>query len=88
MHKKVVGYNIDDLKGFNPFICMHCILMEKNCKPTTEPQRKLNPNMKEVAKKEILKLLDAEVIYLIFDIKWVSPVHVIPKKGWDDYSKE
>ncbi|XP_048605625.1 uncharacterized protein LOC125583105 [Brassica napus] len=32
-------------------------------------------------KKEILKLLDAGVIYPISDSKWVSPVHVVPKKG-------
>ncbi len=37
--------------------------------------------MKEVVKKENLKLLYAGVIYPIYDSKWVSPVHVIPKKG-------
>ena len=37
--------------------------------------------MKEVFKKEIIKLLDAGVIYPISDSNWVSPVHVVPKKG-------
>ena len=37
--------------------------------------------MKEVVKKEVLKLLDAGVIYPISDSKWVSPVKVVPKKG-------
>ncbi|KAL0796227.1 hypothetical protein Bca101_067604 [Brassica carinata] len=46
-----------------------------------EHQRRLNPNLKDVVKKEILKLLDAGVIYPISDSKWVSPVHVVPKKG-------
>ncbi|KAG7559383.1 Integrase catalytic core [Arabidopsis thaliana x Arabidopsis arenosa] len=46
-----------------------------------EPQRRLNPNLKEVVKKEILKLLDADVIYPISDSTWVSPVHCVPKKG-------
>ena len=41
---------------------------------------RLNPNLKEVVKKEIINLLDAGVIYLISDSKWVSPVHVVPKK--------
>ena len=36
--------------------------------------------MKEVVRKEVLKWLDAEVIYLISDSAWVSPVQV-PKKG-------
>ncbi|XP_013624639.1 PREDICTED: uncharacterized protein LOC106330764 [Brassica oleracea var. oleracea] len=48
---------------------------------TSQHQRRLNPNLKDVVKKEILKLLDAGVIYPISDSKWVSPVHVVPKKG-------
>ena len=37
--------------------------------------------MKEVVTKEVLKWLDAGVIYPISDSSWVSPVHVVPKKG-------
>jgi predicted P-loop ATPase/GTPase len=37
--------------------------------------------MKEVVKKEVLKLLEAEMIYPISDSEWVSLVHVVPKKG-------
>ncbi|GMP85315.1 hypothetical protein CsSME_00038522 [Camellia sinensis var. sinensis] len=44
-------------------------------------QRRLNPNMKEVVKKEVLKLLDAGIIYPISDSKWVSPTQVVPKKS-------
>ncbi len=55
--------------------------MEENSKRTIEHQRRLNPNMKEVVKKEILKLLDAGIIYPISDSKWVSLVHVELKKG-------
>ena len=36
--------------------------------------------MKEVVKKEVLKLLDVGVIYSITDSKWVSPTQVVPKK--------
>ena len=46
-----------------------------------QPQRRLNPNIKEVVKKEVIKLLDAELIYPIFDNSWVSPTQVVPKKG-------
>ena len=55
--------------------------MEDDHKPSVEHQRRLNPNLKEVVKKEILKLLDAGIIYPISDSEWVSPVHVVPKKG-------
>jgi hypothetical protein len=59
---------------------MHHILLEDNAKPTMEMQRRLNPPMMEVVKAEILKLLDAGVIYLITDSKWVAPIQVMPKK--------
>jgi hypothetical protein len=59
---------------------MHHILLEDNAKPTREMQRRLNPPMMEVVKAEILKLLDAGVIYPITDSKWVAPIHVVPKK--------
>ena len=36
--------------------------------------------MKEVVKKEVLKLLDVGVIYPITDSKWVSPTQLVPKK--------
>lgn len=44
-------------------------------------QRKLNPAMKEVVLAKILKLLDQGIIYPISDSKWVSPIHVVPKKS-------
>jgi hypothetical protein len=50
-------------------------------KLVVQPQRRLNPRMKEVVKKKVLKLLDAGIIYPISDSSWVSPVHVVPKKG-------
>jgi hypothetical protein len=37
--------------------------------------------MREVVKKEVLKLLKAGVIYPIFDSEWVSLVQVVLKKG-------
>ena len=60
---------------------MHKILLEDNAKTFIEHQRRLNPAMKEVVGKEVLKWLNAGFIYAILDNPWVSPVHVIPKKG-------
>ena len=59
----------------------HQIHMEAEYKPVVQPQRRLNPTMKEVVKKEVLKFLDAGMIYPISDSTWVSHVHVVPKKG-------
>ena len=44
-------------------------------------QRRLNLVMKEVVKKEVLKWMNAGFIYAISNSPWVSPVHVVPKKG-------
>ncbi|CAA3029817.1 Hypothetical predicted protein [Olea europaea subsp. europaea] len=57
---------------------MHKILMEENCKPSIEGQRRLNSNKKEVVRAEILKLLDAGIIYSISDSAWISPIQVVP----------
>ena len=54
-HRKIIGYTIDDLKGISPSICMHRIHMEEGSKPSIKNQRRLNPNMKGVVKKEIMK---------------------------------
>jgi len=80
-YKKAIGWTIADIKGLSPSICMHKILMEDDYKPSREGQMRLNPPMMEVVKKEIVKLLDAGVIYPISDSKWVSPTQVVPKKA-------
>ena len=80
-HKDAIGWSLDDLKGIHPSMCMHRILLEDGHKPSVEAQRRLNPTMKEVVRKEVLKWLDAGVIYPISDSAWVSPVQVVSKKG-------
>ncbi|CAA7019730.1 unnamed protein product [Microthlaspi erraticum] len=80
-YRKAIGYSLDDIPGISPDLCMHRIHLEDESMTSVEHQRRLNPNLKDVVKKEIMKLLDAGVIYAISDSKWVSPVHVVPKKG-------
>ena len=80
-HRTALGWTISDIKGINLSICMHKILMEELYKPSIEPQRRLNPAMKEVVRAEILKLLNARILYAILDSSWVSPMQVVPKKG-------
>ncbi|GJU16658.1 putative nucleotidyltransferase, ribonuclease H [Tanacetum coccineum] len=46
-----------------------------------QPQRRLNPKVQDVLKAKIVKLLDTGLIYAILDSLWVSPIHVVPKKG-------
>ncbi|KAK1652370.1 hypothetical protein QYE76_070175 [Lolium multiflorum] len=80
-HRGAIGYTLDDLKGISPSICQHAINMEDDAKPVVEPQRRLIPKMKDVVRNEVLRLLEAGIIYPIADSRWVSPVHCVPKKG-------
>ena len=80
-HKNAIGYSINNLKGIGPNIFMYRILLEDHAKPSIKGQRRLNPTLKEMVRKEVTKLLDNGIIYSISDSKWVSPVQVIPKKG-------
>ena len=56
-NSEVFAWSIEDIKGISPSICMHKILMEEDHAPSIEHQRLLNPTMKEVVKKEVLKWL-------------------------------
>ncbi|GJW69428.1 reverse transcriptase domain-containing protein [Tanacetum coccineum] len=80
-HKRVIAWKISDIQGINPNFCTHKILMEDDFKPAVQHQGRVNPKIHEVIKAEVIKLLDAGLIYPIFDSPWVSPVHVVPKKG-------
>ena len=80
-HKTTIGWTIADIKGIIPLICTHRIHLEEDVKPSRQPQRRLNPIMKKMVKKEVLKLLDVGVIYPIADGKWVSPTQVVPNKS-------
>ena len=60
---------------------MHKILLQENDKTSIEHQRRPNPVRKEVVRKEILKWLNAGIIFAISDSPWVSPIHVVTKKG-------
>ncbi|RVW75556.1 Retrovirus-related Pol polyprotein from transposon 17.6 [Vitis vinifera] len=79
--KKAIGWQISDLKGISPLVCTHHIYMEEDAKPVRQPQRRLNPHMQEVVRGEVLKLLQAGIIYPISDSLWVSPTQVVPKKS-------
>ncbi|KAG8501565.1 hypothetical protein CXB51_003844 [Gossypium anomalum] len=80
-HKRAIAWKISDIKGISPSFCTHKILMKDEYKPCVQAQRRLNLNMKEVVKAEVIKLLDAGIIYPITDSSWVRPVQVVPKKG-------
>ena len=79
--KRAISWTIVDIIGIPPCICSLKIQLMPYHKPSIEHLRRLNPPMQEVVKKDIIKLLDARVIYPIANISWVCPVQCVPKKG-------
>nr|GEZ44337.1 hypothetical protein [Tanacetum cinerariifolium] len=80
-HKRAIAWKISDIKGIDPKFSTHKILTEEDYKPAVQSQRMVNPKIHDVIKKEVIKLLDAGMIYPIFDSLWVSPIHCVRKKG-------
>nr|GEU35090.1 reverse transcriptase domain-containing protein [Tanacetum cinerariifolium] len=80
-HKRVIAWKLFDIKGIDLEFCTHKILMEENFEPIVQHQRRVNLKIHNVIKQEVIKLLEAGLIYPISDSPWVSPVHCVPKKG-------
>nr|GEV87600.1 reverse transcriptase domain-containing protein [Tanacetum cinerariifolium] len=80
-HKEAFAWKIIDIPGIYLSFYKHKIQLLDDKKPVVQNQRRLNPNMQEVVKKEIVKLLDTGIIYPIADSLWVSPIHCVSKKG-------
>nr|GFA80373.1 reverse transcriptase domain-containing protein [Tanacetum cinerariifolium] len=79
--KKAIAWKLTDIKGIDPEFCSHKILLEEDYLLKVQSQRRVNPKIHDVIKKEVEKLLDAGLIYPISDSPWVSPIHCMPKKG-------
>nr|GEX23351.1 DNA-directed DNA polymerase [Tanacetum cinerariifolium] len=92
-HKRAIAWKITDVKGIDPRFCTHKILLEKDYKPTVQSQRWVNPKIHEVIKKEVIKLLDAGMIYSISDSPWASLImrnvdlNTFPEKESDEFIK-
>ena len=84
-NKQAIGWKIYDLKGISPLVCTHHIYLEEEARSVRQPQRRLNPHMHEVVRAEVLKLLQAGIIYPISDSAWVSLTQVVIKKIQGDY---
>nr|GFA23375.1 reverse transcriptase domain-containing protein [Tanacetum cinerariifolium] len=62
-HKRAIAWKLSDIHGIKP---------EEDYKPTVQHQRRANPKIHDVIKKEVEKLLDAGLICSISDSLWVS----------------
>nr|GFB92918.1 reverse transcriptase domain-containing protein [Tanacetum cinerariifolium] len=78
---KEIAWKLTDIKGIDPEFCSHKILLKEGYSSKVQSQRRVNPKIYDVIKKEVEKLFDTGLIYLISDSPWVSSIHCVPKKG-------
>ena len=81
MFKRAIGWTIANIIGMPPGIFSHKVQLMPDHKPSIKHQRCLNPPMQEVVKKEIIKWLDAGVIYPIAIVVGYALFSVYLKKG-------
>nr|GEX80341.1 reverse transcriptase domain-containing protein [Tanacetum cinerariifolium] len=71
-HKRAIAWKLSDINGIDPEFCTHKILMEEDFEPAVQHQRRVNPKIHDVIKNEVLKLLDAGLIYPISNSPWLN----------------
>nr|GEW21183.1 hypothetical protein [Tanacetum cinerariifolium] len=79
-HKRAIAWKISNIKGIDPRFYTYKILMKEYYKVAVQSQRSVNSKIHDIIKKEVIKLLDADMIYPISDSPWVSPIYCVPKK--------
>ncbi|GJW05393.1 reverse transcriptase domain-containing protein [Tanacetum coccineum] len=85
-HKGAIAWSVADIKGIDSSFCTHKILIEDECKPTVQPQRRVNPNIKEVVipKKRGMNIVRNEKNELIPQCTvtgWREKCHFMVKEG-------
>nr|GFC06880.1 reverse transcriptase domain-containing protein [Tanacetum cinerariifolium] len=68
--KKAIAWKLTNIKGIDPEFCSHKILLEEEHSPKVQSQRRVNPKIHDVIKKEVENLLDVGLIYPISDSPW------------------
>nr|GEW40702.1 reverse transcriptase domain-containing protein [Tanacetum cinerariifolium] len=71
-HTQAIAWKLFDIKGINSKFCTNKILKEDDFEPAVQHQRRVNPKIHDVIKKEVLKILDVELIYPISDSPWIA----------------
>lgn len=69
------------MKGIHLDLCTHYIYIKEGNHSIFQPQRRMDPTLKDIVKEEIKIFLNSNFIYLIFDNQWVFPLVIVPKKN-------
>ncbi|GKA49547.1 hypothetical protein Tco_0742620 [Tanacetum coccineum] len=57
--KQAIAWKLSDIRGIDPEFCSHKILLEDDYEPSVQHQRRVNPKIHDVIKKEVEKLSDS-----------------------------
>nr|GFB63932.1 reverse transcriptase domain-containing protein [Tanacetum cinerariifolium] len=77
-----VSYQVDVYtRESSEFCTRHHDAQKDRTAVGAEIEKRVNPKIHDVIKQEVIKLLEAGLIYPISDSPWVSPVHCVPNKG-------
>nr|GFA10277.1 reverse transcriptase domain-containing protein [Tanacetum cinerariifolium] len=87
-HKRAIAWKLSDIKGIDPEFYTHKILMEEDFEPAVQHQRRVNPKIHNVIKQEVIKLLDAGLIYPISDSPWVSRCTVYQRRELNEATRK
>nr|GEV49678.1 reverse transcriptase domain-containing protein [Tanacetum cinerariifolium] len=89
-HKRAIAWKLSDIKGIDPEFCTHKFLMEEDFEPWFNIREGSIPKFMMSSKNEVLKLLDAGLIYPISDSPWIarSMAHLLEKDTPFIFSKE
>jgi len=60
-HSTTFAWEYTDMRGIDPKTCIHHIYIKENSRPIRQPQRRMNPNIKEIVKEELQKLLECKL---------------------------
>jgi len=52
-YQEAFAWDYPDMEGIDPQLCTHHIYIEKYARPVRQPQRRLNPHLKDVVKAEL-----------------------------------
>jgi hypothetical protein len=80
-YQQAFAWEYSNMKGIDLQLCTHHIYIEKYARPIQQPQRRLNPHLRDIFKEELQKVLDVDFIYPISDSRPVSPLVIVPKKN-------
>ena len=67
-NKEAFAWDDTNMKGISPELCTHQIYIKEGCRLVCQPERRMNPNLREIVKEELQKLLNVGFIYLYLTV--------------------